>query len=213
MKKIKTIFIPLLIIMCCGCDIKYNINFSSKNNVVEKINISNFQTFQDNEMGLTPIGIFFQKYVYNLAKNSPTNYIASQNWKNFDNFKNYSILFDLFDDDSIEIDSTKFNIDISINDKIREYIKLYNSTIENLEFSIYIPYYVSKHNADKVNNNTYTWNITDLENDSIKINFDMSKSSNYVNKTIYVYIIIGLSVIIVGVVIYFVMKNKKANEI
>lgn len=199
--------------MCCGCDIKYNINFSSKNNVVEKINISNFQTFPDNEMGITPIGIFFQKYVYNLAKSSPTNYIASQNWKNFDNFKNYSILFDLFDADSIEIDNTKFNIDISINDKIREYIKLYNSTIDNLEFSMYIPYYVSKHNADKVGNNTYTWNITDLEKDSIQINFDMSKSSNYVNKTIYVYIIIGLFVIIIGVVIYFVMRNKKANEI
>ena len=112
----------------------------------------------------------------------------------------------------IQLDGKKVLFNLKINENTKKYVDILGK-IDNMELSLNIPYYVSSHNATKVNGNTYTWIIDDIDNERIKINFDMSKKYNYVDNTFSIIVIIGFSVIIFGVIIFFVIKNKKANEI
>lgn len=81
----------------------------------------------------------------------------------------------------------------------------------DVEINISVDGKVIESNADSHNGSTYTWKLYDDQSKDIYIKYSLDKKDN--NNTISIYIIIGLFVIIVGVVIYFVIRNKKVNEI
>lgn len=210
MKKIKLSFILVIVFICSGCNIKYRINFSDEK-ISEDIEVSEMNNNFENDL-IDPVHYIFQGRPYNILSNENSSR-AKQDWLSLNSFFNNSVLFkDYLQENSISIDGKIVSFDLKINDITKRYLDLFGN-IGEMEFSIYIPYYVSSHNATSVSNNTYTWKINDIENANIKINFDMSKSYKYKNNAFSIYIIIGLSVIIGGVIIYFVIKNKKANEI
>lgn len=215
MKKIYLLII--LIFLCTGCSaIKYKINFSEQ--ISEDITTINDEIydnpFKDDSEGyiITPFEKFFSDTKYDFIGDINGNGYASSNFESIDSFINNSVVFNkLFDKNVIKKNKSK--IHINIDAKKYQYIVDKLKNINKIEISADIPYYVSSHNATKVDGNTYTWIIDDIDNARIKINFDMSKKYNYVDNTFSIIVIIGFSVIIFGVIIFFVIKNKKANEI
>lgn len=210
MKKVRYIIIILLIFIVTGCNIKYNISFN-ETNVNENIEISGLNGNLQNDL-IDPIYYFFQGYPYDILSNPDSSNIK-QDWLSLDDFKDNSILFKEFiDNNSIKIDDKKVVIDLYVNDNVQSYLKLYGRP-KNIEFSLTIPYYVSSHNATNVNGDTYTWKFTDIENAHIKINFDMGKSKNFIKNIFSICTIAIVLVIICAMIVYFINKNKKNNEI
>lgn len=193
-----------------GCNIKYNISFSSEK-IGENITISKLNNNLQNDL-IDPIYYFFQGYPYNILSNDD-NSNARQEWLSIDDFMNNSILFKEFlNDDSLKVQGKKVIFDLNVNETIHNYFELYGKP-NNIEFSLIIPYYVSSHNATSVNGNTYTWIIDDIENAHIKMQFDMGKDKNYMKNIFSICTIVVVLAIIVATIIYFVQKNKKNNEI
>lgn len=210
MKRARYIIVLLLLFIVSGCDIKYNISFNKKN-IDENITISGLNNSLQSDL-VDPIYYFFQGYPYNILSN-PNSSNVTQEWLSLSDFKDNSILFKEFiDSDSIKIDGKKVKFDLYINANVQPYLDLYGRP-DNIDFSIVVPYYVSSHNATNVNGDTYTWKFTDIENAHIKINFDMGKSKNFIKNIFSICTIAIVLVIICAMIVYFINKNKKNNEI
>lgn len=210
MKKIRYILISLMLLILSGCDVKYNMSFNKKN-INENITVSELNNNLQSDL-IDPIYYFFQGYPYNILSNSDSS-IATQDWLSLNDFKDNSILFKEFiDNNSIKINGNRITFDLYTTNSVKDYLNLYGNP-NNMEFSMYIPYYVSSHNATNVSGSTYTWIINDIENAHIQINFDMGKSKNFMKNVFFICTIIIVLVIIGAMVIYFVVKNKKNNEI
>lgn len=90
--------------------------------------------------------------------------------------------------------------------------KFYCLYSDEIEINIKTKNKVTKHNADKVSGNVYTWYINEDNKNNIDIEIKTSKSN--ITATIITYGVLALAVImIVILVIKFYQKNKKANEI
>ena len=206
----KKITMLLLLIICSGCsNIKYSLKFD--NEIQEYITFTDETHIEENlpadyMTDMSPIEYMFQSLPYNSGSDKSGNYFAGTFYDDVNDIMD-SLIFKYISSDSIVINNKKVKINISKE-------KIYNvNSLDGLEISMYIPYYVSNHNADKVEKNTYTWNITDFENEKVKITFDMSKPADFKNKIIE-YCVIGIIVIaIICAIIYFVSKNKKVNKI
>ncbi len=212
----KKFLILVLLLLCTGCnDIKYKVTFGDE--ITETIEVFDKNYVHENlnrEEGymddISAFEYFFQTLPYSALGDREGNYTAVKEHKSLSNYLNDSFVFDkYYSKDDIKVSGSKVKINLSINDNVRNYI----SDMDSFQVSLYIPYYVSKHNADNVSNNTYTWNFDDLEKANLKINFDMSKSYKYKSFLSSILVIGILSVIIVAIIIYFVIKNKDVNKI
>ena len=99
MKRIKFIILLILVFICSGCNIKYNISFST-DKISEVIEISNLNDNLQNDL-IDPIHFIFQGSPYNILSNS-SGATIKQGWLSINNFIENSILFkDYLMDDSI----------------------------------------------------------------------------------------------------------------
>lgn len=210
----KKLFLLLFLVLCTACsNISYNVSFgeSIKEDitVVDENHVDDNLNLEEGYMdGMSAFEFFFQTLPYRASSDGKGSYLATKEFKSIDDFINNSFVFDkLLSSDSINFNEKKVKVNISQKNLINSF------DIDNLEISIYIPYFVSKHNADNVSNNTYTWVIDDINKDSIKINFDMSKGVDYRNKVLSVITIVILGIVATWIIIYFVKRNKEANEI
>lgn len=210
MKIVKCIMIIFVLFIFCGCDIKYNITYIN-DGTNEEIVVEDLNDNLRNDL-IDPVQYFFQGYPYNIVSNN-NNSTMKQEWLSVEDFMDNSILINkILDSNSIVYNGKKVSFDLNISNEMNDYFELYGKP-KKIDFSITVPYYVSSHNATSVSGNTYTWVIDDIENANIKINFDMSKSADYVINIVKVVVICVLVIMIIGVIIYFVNRNKKVNEI
>lgn len=211
MRKIFTCL--FLILLCSGCsDIKYSLKIDK--NISENITVFDKSYHNDDvtdDIGnISAFEYFFQTLPYRSSGDGNGNYYASQVYDNFDAFVDNTLVFNkLFDKSTILVNGSKVKVNITATDEI---IKKFKS-VDSLEISLSIPYYVSHNNADKVSGNTYTWVIDDIEKDSIIINFDMSKSADFIMNIIKIGVICVIVIGLISVIIYFVNRNKKVNDI
>lgn len=82
-----------------------------------------------------------------------------------------------------------------------------NASSIEIAYTVTLPSKAKSHNADSVQDNTYTWNVT----------YGETKEINYVFKTVspLLYVVIGVAIIaivaVVAIVVMKFMKNKKNN--
>ena len=103
-------------------------------------------------------------------------------------------------------------VKISLNDKLQENgNSLDRYLIDNGNISITLPFKVLNHNADKVDDNTYIWDVNSYNDKTINISFDKNK---IVKDTSFgIYIVFGLLFIMIIVVfIYALNKIKNKNS-
>lgn len=109
-------------------------------------------------------------------------------------------------------------------------VNLFKAIISSLRISITVPYTVTNHNADSVDNKTYVWNYTSDNYNKKTINLEWTTKNDSGTTTIindqtlpisspnettfnFMYIIIGLIGVGIIVGIYLLIKNKNNNKV
>ena len=214
MKKMSKLFCLLIfcLLLFAGCDVSYRFSFDGTT-INEDINLSNYIISYDDDLMISPIQVFSQKYAYSGFDNSQAGYAFMKHFNSLDEFNEQAAIFDMIDTSSyIKIDGKKVKIDFPISALNTPEIANYGK-IDNLEISFYIPYFVSKNNADKVIGNTYTWEIDDFSNDKVIINFDISKPYDFLSKLFLIIFLIALAIGVIFVIKYVISRHKEVNRI
>lgn len=215
MKKAKLLILFVFVILLSGCKGEYNLelkkDMSIKENVVLYVdNVGDtynktIKLFEENNIDNSK---------YKINKNDE--YVIVHYNNDYDSIEDYilnSIFYSrLLSGEEYNKDNKSISYKTFINLKLDD-----NGTSSNLNNSFYItklkinltiPFLIKENNADKINGNTLTWNLS--EKDSYKtINF----SFNYLkNNNLYI-IIIMLCIFIIGVptsiIIYNYLKQNR----
>lgn len=218
MKKIFLLIIAILLLS--GCTVEYNVNFT-KDLASEKVimNGVTYETFPveayKNDQGASEDAIEIEGIEYyditNTTNSTDFTYdfpLARYGESNGANmcYKNVSV---------IKMDDNNYNMFTSnYNSCINYYPELEQITI-NLKFTN--DFNITENNADKVENNTYTWIIdrNNYDNKNIEISYSFKEengeeSTNKTDSKNNILIILGsFGVLIVVLIIVLNIKNKK----
>lgn len=216
----KKIILILLILVVSGCSTQYNLKIDGKkfkediNIIINKSEIPAPSPIDGVETDdpITPFltgdtTVFFQNddIIYNKIVEEFDNYynINMSYQYNGNEFKNSNSLQLCFE--NIDFSESK-------NYKINLSGTFYCMYSDSVSINIESKNRVINNNADSVNGNVYTWNITQENKDNVNIQFEVTKHNTYFEIMFYA----GLVVVFVGIVIFIkkiVEKNKKNNEI
>lgn len=232
MKKNKIILLILVIFLFSGCSVKYNLSINEDLSVNESITASEESNSLKTKTGQDPK--VAANSLYNLYKIEGIKYNVSTTSNDTSTITNVSTSFNSLDEyveyfksDIIkEANITKKNSYITLEYKQDVPLTEYASRsliYDAIEVSIEVPFKVTKHNADRVKGNTYTWDIKkDGELKDIKITFnkdetEVSKRLNIlgffeINVQYSVLLVVGLVVIILAIIGIVYRNNKKNNE-
>ena len=210
MKKIKIVFLTLIILLVTGCAGTYNltidedltvkenlsVNFSGEESSYEKIyDLLKRENVKEDEYTLTTEG-YNLKLDYNHEYTSIEDYLL--------NSLLYKQLFDniAYDSDNKEVSLSTGNIFNLSNSKLNN---SYN--IKNLQINVTTPLDVVEENADKISENTYTWTIDNTTKEKYMY-LTFSKSNNILNKGTT----IVLCVMVVAIAISAIIMIKRLSE-
>lgn len=204
MKKIFTL-VTLLLITGCSCNYELSIQ---NNNVYETLKINGVTTEIPVDADL--VNLSSSKY----KKEIKDNIVTYTNNYSLDGYKRSTLLTCY---DSYSVQSSDDRYVIRTGKKFKCYPYQYNDfdelIFDNLEIKIKTNHKVINHNADKVEENTYYWHINEDNIDNADIYFEIEKQVN--NPIILGIAVFLIAVLIVGVVVYFIVKSKseKNNKI
>jgi hypothetical protein len=226
MKNLKKIILSvLLLLLVSGCDAVYNVEIYNdtckEDATIIEDNSSNW--YDKNQYGGTFKDMLDEEYnrdnYYYSKKMISTETELGLNYKGKLSLSDYdtsSIVYRCYDyfsmteqDDSIVISTSKHNLCF-------DNYKWLDSLIVNVKTN----HKVINNNADNVNGNTYTWNLTKYDNDR-SIQIELSKDEyvfNYDNEVLKkfgaVAIVAGaITLVLIFVALYFYIKSKRANKI
>lgn len=228
MKKIYFLLIILLIIVCTGCKVKYNLEIKEDLTVNEEVTALEDDEFFSQypkssisrviELVMSMGKEYLDTNNYNVEKiiEKDSGVKITQEFNSFDEYYKTSKFYaQLFNDFGYKKEGNiiKLNLEGGIN-KDLNIVDRY--LIDDAIINIKIPFLVISNNADKYDSktNTYTW-IIDEKTDykKISINFDMSKKHfRYEKRFLYISIITVL-IVLVSILIYIIKKIKVNNQI
>lgn len=210
MKKIKIVFLSLIILLVTGCAGTYNltinedlsvkenisVNFSGEESSYDRINdLLRREKVKEDEYTLTTEG-------YNLKLDYTHEYTDIEDY--LLNSLLYKQLFDSisYDSDNKEVALSTGNIfNLSTS-------KLNNSyNIKNLQINVTTPLDVIEENADMINENTYSWTLDNTTKEKYMY-LTFSKGSNLLNKGTT----IVLCVMVVTIAISAIIMIKRLSE-
>ena len=227
MKKIFILVLGLFLIT--GCDVTSNITINKDLKVKEEVRMTGTTEFFNNYFKNLPITIVkdmlntnnrsetLTKNGYSYIIDNKEKYpavIATKEYQELDEFTSKTIFKEQYftnfetitNDNLITIKATGFKP----YDQDPEYY-----AISKFSLNIKLPFVVTDSNADSVDKstNTYTWKINlDTKEKEIKLTFDKNKIYIY-NISIYISILILIIFsVIIGVVIYKLIKKNKTNN-
>lgn len=149
----------------------------------------------------------------NLSTDNRVNLNLNHTFNN-NSIKNSNIIKTCYE--NVELDNNDTNINIKTSRKFLCFDKYI--TLESVKINIKTDKKIVNHNADSVNNNTYTWIITPNNKDhkpiimtSIDENSNTSNESDDLNTKLKIILITlgAFIVVIIGIIIY---KTKKYNS-
>ena len=236
MKKIIILVMSLLFLS--GCEIKYDLLITDKEEVKESIYVyvpnetiadynMSVPEFLDYYSNIYQANEGYENFKVTSKEGKSISYIkAIRNYSSLDEYKNSYSFKSLFNTATIERIGKYVSFTTSENMFLQS-IKN-NELVEMSEadktYEINIKFYneVANHNADKVDekNNIYTWNINkNTTKDKIyfkigpEVRYDV-KIMDYIQSHLTTLIVIGsIFVFIIIISIYFYIKVKKSNEI
>ena len=235
MKYIKRVLIILfLILIVSGCRVNYDVKINKDLSVNERVIASEktdrlksrtnldinqsvsylYKIYKTKNMGEDEYSITSADNTTSVVVNNSYNSIEEYS----DNFKT-----DIFEESNIYEDNNHIIIDINQNALINS--KASNRYVyDEIEVTFELPFEVINNNADKVNNNKYTWYIK-ADSDEYKrilLEFNGEKIKNtalfnFGDKYFdigYEYLVLVGAVVILGIIIFIVyLKNKKNNVV
>ena len=227
MKRIKYLFLILVIMLFSGCTVKYNLNIDNDLSVTEKV-----EAIEQESVVKTTTGMKGDKavnYLYDIFKRDEIDInlsskiegknvigIASAAYDTIDEYAD-SFTSDIFEEADLSKSDNIYSLSFKQSEKLSS--KLSNAPMyDKVEVNITLPYKVISHNADKVYKDTYTWYLEkDQELRTLKIKFNTSSRKGYIdffNLNIkYSYIVLTIFiVIIISIVTVVYINNKKNNR-
>lgn len=232
MKRIKLVIICFLILLTSGCTVDYNLKINedlSVNETVQAKESTNRMNSKTNLKGEEAV-----KYLYEMFKRDDSEINLSTIEKNgetiseasyaYDSLEDYSAMFssDIFRDVSVTKNKNKISI-VAIQSELIGENSLRTLVYDNVNVNINVPFDVTYNNADKKKDNVYTWNIEkNNKPKTIKIEFDIKNKKDSANIKVgenvlnikYEYIaIFVITVIILSIVVFVAINNKKNNKI
>lgn len=230
MKNIRYLIILLVVCFLTGCKVDYNININRDLSVDETVLASDYKKnieVMTNLKGKEAVNYLFDIFkrgkkdeVFYYDEDSTTvKATVSNNYSSLDEYKTYSYS-NMFDEVKVKendgvITLTSKQIQKLGNDSSRPLL------YDEVNVNIKVPYKVVSHNADKVHNDTYTWNFKKNEKlKTIKLLFKKNTNKNAISVGLkknnininYSYIVIGFIVAIICVIIIVVTINNKKNN-
>lgn len=223
----KFILILLMIGLCCGCQVKYQVNINEDLTVEERVRATRsaefFEGYENSSVGRV-VGIILRPYLDTLNENEyvVNNYITETNsgvtinkkYSSLDEYAKNTIFISQFGD---KINVTKDGSKITISTKGQfSYSEQDQSRIpvNSASISIKIPFKVIENNADSVNGDVYTWNFKSTESKERKIElvFDKDKIASDSNGLgVIIGVVILVIILIVGLIAFKNFKEKKES--
>lgn len=213
MKKLRFIFLTILIILLTGCSGNYDITINEDLSVNEKLNLelnNTSNTYQKVNNIFTENKINNDKYHVAIVDDK-VNVDYEEKFESIEDYLlNSKVYHQLIDE--IKYQKNKNYIDIYINQNLKIKNDNDNMLIGNmndlnyLQINITNPYKIVTTNAESSNNNTYTWTIDKKTiNKKIIMQFNPNKTKSYIRP-----IAVGIVLIIsISVLAYIITKNYK----
>lgn len=216
MKKIKIVFILVLVLLLCGCSGNYNLNIKDNLSVEEEVDlvIEQEENTYENTLKLFENNKVSPKKYKITASDKDVRIKYKEKYDSIEEYildsKIYRIMFD-----EISFSNKDRRINIETNSKLllknkgSEYITN-DLNISYFRINLKTPYKLVKCNADKKENNTYTWNLYgNTKNKTVSFILDISRNKNSINQII---VIVLIFVIVISSIIYLArtfMRRQK----
>ncbi len=229
MKKLKIFIFLCLVLLLSGCSVEYDLTLNDDFTVSEKV-VATEKT-KRMEALTKQKGKQAVNYLYNMFKRNGEDITLTSRDDDYntyatshDDINYYASKFssDVFDN----VNVTKDGNIITFSTKQKELLSSdtnYSLLYDDITVNVTIPFEVISNNADKVNGNTYTWNIKkDSDYKTIEFSYKEGNKKDEVNINVNnetynihygVIIVIGLVIIIGSIVLFVYIKNKKNNVI
>lgn len=220
----KYILLVLILILCSGCEINYNLDIDEKNikeNIKFNVTEQDYNEYNDNqEEKLTEdlYEVFEEQHIPVFINDYSTFHKKISNKINNGLDLEYSYDYDYINFSKSYLINNCFENYVVLNEKDYYYIKAYGSFscyYDKTNIKINTKYKVISNNADSVENGTYIWKIDDNNRNNVNIVFQMSKNElrkNTINEDNFNYTlitIISVLVVVAGCGVYAYMHFKK----
>lgn len=234
----KKIFILILLIFLTGCDVKYNLTITNKEEVKEKFYVYiDSKTIQNSSMSKNEyLDYYSHLYLQNTgyknykvdtkSDDKLSSFIITREYSNLDDYASSISFKNMFNNANIERIGNYTSFQTSKNQFLENINndELISEDSKNNTYTINIKFYneVVNHNADKVDekNNIYTWVINkDTTKDNLyfkigpKVRYDVMIFDYIQNNLISIIVISGIILFILIASLYIYIKIKKNNEI
>ena len=208
MKK-KLIILISLFVLTTGCDATIDVNID-KENITQKYNIfmnsseiSNGTVYKTIEENLLNVEYDSEVLSYfKINNNINNNPLKATRTYEINNYSWDTLIARCYDNQNISYENNVLKINASGFNCYDKY-----SILNNINLNVTTKYNVLNNNANKVNGNTYIWNISkdNLSNINLEIDFS-DKQTN--NKTILIILGVTCSLIVIGYFSYNIFKYK-----
>ena len=232
MKKIKIFIFLCLILLLSGCSVEYDLTLNDDLTVSEKV-VATEKT-KRMEALTKQKGKQAVNYLYDMFKRNGEDITLTSREDDYNTYatvitshediNDYASKFssDVFDN----VNVTKDGNIITFSAEQKELLSSdtnYSLLYDDITVNITIPFEVTSNNADKVNGNTYTWNIKkDSDYKTIEFSYKEGNKKDEININVNnetynihygVIIAVGLVIIISSIVLFVYIKNKKNNVV
>ncbi|MBR4830420.1 MAG: hypothetical protein IKZ96_01460 [Bacilli bacterium] len=210
MKKIKIVFLALLLLLITGCAGTYNLNIDENLAVKEELSIN----FIGEASNYNKINDLLKREEVNeddytlVVEGDNLKLDYSHEYVDLEEYLLKSLLYrQLFD--SISYNSDNKEVSLSTGNIFNASTnKLYNSyNIKSLQINVTTPLEVIEENAEKISENTYSWTIDNTTREKYMY-LTFNKSDNLLNKGT----VIVLSVSIIAIAIMAIIIIKRLSE-
>lgn len=219
MEKLKKVLLICFVFCLTGCDVEYNLSID-QNFMTENVNFMTENTTQNKTELEKYLRVKHQAY-FDMDSSSTNNYEQKEiseddkigvnfyyKFKNTD-LQNSSLLNYCYYKKSI----SKVNDEVIIYTDGKTKCMYVNGekNFDSLTINIKTNYKVLENNADKVENNIYTWIIDESNYNNHPINMKISLKENITQKK-RIFIVIILFVILIIVIIFFAIRIRKKHK-
>lgn len=232
MKKLKIFIFLCLVLLLSGCSVEYDLTLNDDFTVSEKV-VATEKT-KRMEALTKQKGKQAVNYLYNMFKRNGEDITLTSRDDDYNTYATAIISHDDINDYASKFSSDVFdNVNVTKDGNIitfsteqKELLSSdtnYSLLYDDITVNITIPFEVINNNADKVNGNTYTWNIKkDSDYKTIEFSYKEGNKKDEVNINVNnetynihygVIIAIGIVIIIGSIVLFVYIKNKKNNVI
>lgn len=218
----KKILLAFLIFLVTGCTAQYNLTID-KSKITENVTVAlpkstvtddQLQPYLQNGNKVYPASTDSAIYKSDLTEDSDNYYLSYE----------YSHAYDMFNQSmfakkcyqEVNLKNNEETIFLSTSNQFN-CIKMEDGAyLDNVDVNITTKLKVKSHNADKVNGNTYTWNINESNYQNKPINLEIKQPVSIEKiikeETNYRFVIIILIIVILLSITFIVVKKKSKNN-